>query len=236
MTTASTATVARRRGAAKSRAKHTQQAADRRDQFARLRQHGATIAQAAEQLGVSYEQARRWDVRLRDERADYAPPARSRAMEGARQKWLAKAQARHEEYLELRADGLHPQMIAQRMGVSLGTVQRYQRLYRKDAGLGSWWGQRSAELRPRILAHLQQWPGVVFSAYDVQRKLGLGTDHTYSVHAVMRDLVAQGVAELVPGLRDRGVAPNSSPVRRYRYRGDGPASNPSALADGESRL
>jgi len=217
MTAKSTATLARQRGAAKSRAKYAQQAADRREGFARLRQHGATIAEAAESMGVSYEQARRWDVRLRDEQPGYAPPARSRAMQAARQKWLAKAQARYEEYLELRAEDLHPQMIAQRMGVSLGTVQRYQRLYRQDVGLDSWWGQRSAELRPRILAHLQQWPGVVFSAYDLQRKLGLHTDHTYSVHAVMRDLVAEGVAELVPGVRDRGVAPDDTAVRRYRY-------------------
>lgn len=211
------ATLARQRGAAKSRARYAHQAADRRDKFARLRQDGATIAEAAERMSVSYEQARRWDVRLREETPGYAPPARSRAMQAAREKWLAQAQARYEEYLELRDQDLNPEAIAQRMGVSIGTVQRYQRIYRKNADIDSWWGQRSAELKPHILAHLQQWPGVVFSAYDVQRKLGLGTDHTYSVHAVMRDLIAEGVVELVPGVRDRGVALSSAPVRRYLF-------------------
>lgn len=215
----STATLARQRGAAKSRAKYAQQAADRRDEFARLRQNGATMAAAAERIGVTYRQAQRWDTQLRAENPDYAPPARRRTMQAAREKWLAKAQARYEEYLALRAQNLKPDAIAQRMGASLGTVQRYQRMYRKDTGIDSWWGQRSAELRPFIVAHLQQWPGVVFSAYDLQRKLGMqGMNYTYSVHAVMRELIAEGVTELVPGIRDRGVAPNDVPVRRYRYR------------------
>ncbi|MFI6910145.1 helix-turn-helix domain-containing protein [Nonomuraea sp. NPDC050394] len=213
------ATRARQRGATRARAAYARQAADRREEFGRLRQGGATIAQGAERMGVSYEQARRWDVQLRVEKPGYAPPARSQAMEAARQRWLAKAQARYEAYLELREQGLKPEAIAQRMGVSLGTVQRYQRIYRKHSGIGSWWGQRSAELKPRILACLQQRPGVELSAYDLQRKLSLATDHTYSVHAVMRDLIAEGLAELVPGVRDRGVAPSVAPARRYRYIG-----------------
>lgn len=214
-----TAMQARQRGAAKSRAKYAQQAATRRGEFARLRQQGATVADAAAQLGVNPRTAHGWSAQLRAERPDYAPPARPRTTQAAREKWLAKAQDRYEQYLELRAQGLHPQMIAQRMGVSLGTVQRYQRLYRKAAGIDPWWGQRSAELRPCILAHLRQWPGVVFSAHDLQRKLRLGKDHTYSVHVVMRDLIAEGLVECIPGVRDRGVAPYNAPARRYRYRG-----------------
>ncbi|NRQ40744.1 helix-turn-helix domain-containing protein [Nonomuraea sp. NN258] len=219
-----TTRTARQCGAAKSRAKYAQQAANRREKFAQLRQDGTTLAAAAEQMGVSYEQARRWDVRLREENPSYKPPARSRTMQAARQKWLAQAQARYETYLELRAQGLEHAAIAERMGVKIGTIQRYQRMYRKAAGIDTWYGQRTAELRPRILAHLQQWPGVEFSAYDLQRKLSLGKDHTPSVHAVMRDLIAEGVAELVLGVRDRGVAPNNAPARRYRYLGNGPGS------------
>lgn len=226
--TAITARSARQQGAAKSRAIYAQQAAERRDEFARLRQQGATMADAAAELGVSYRQAQRWDGQLRDERPGYVPPTRRHAMEAARAKWLAKVQARYEEYLELREQGLKPEAIAQRMGVSIGTVQRYQRIYRKSEGIDSWYGQRCAELRPRLLAHLRLWPGVEFSAYDMQRKLSLAKDHTYSVHAVMRDLVAEGLAELVPGIRDRGVAPSEAPARRYRY------LEPVAVAGGES--
>jgi transposase len=215
--TAISARLARQQGAAKSRAHYAQQAAERREEFAQLRQQGATMACAAERLGVTYRQAQRWDGQLRAERPAYTPPSRSRTMEAARQKWLAKVQARYEEYLDLREQGLTPEAIAQRMGVSIGTVQRYQRIYRKREGIDSWYGQRSAELRPRILAHLQQWPGVEFSAYDLQRKLSLAKDHTYSVHAVMRDLVAERLAELVLGVRDRGVASSEAPARRYRY-------------------
>lgn len=219
-----TATLARRRAATNARAAYAQQAASRRENFAQLRERGATIAEGAQRMGVSYEQARRWDAKLRADNPGYQPSRRRYSTPHVTRQ-MRVAEGRYQAYLELLAQGLKPERIAQRLGVKLGTVQRYQRRHRRESGIRSWWGHQYAELRPRVLAHLQQWPGVVFSAYDLERKVGLHEGgnrnaNTYTVRAIMRDLVAEGIAELLPGVCDRAVAPSNVPVRRYRFRAD----------------
>lgn len=71
MAAASAATLARRRGAAKSRKKYAEQAAGRREDYAWLREEqGHSIAQAAQRMGVSFRQAQRWEALRLQERED----------------------------------------------------------------------------------------------------------------------------------------------------------------------
>ncbi len=125
---------------------------------------------------------------------------------------------RVKEYAELRSAGETVAGAAKRMGVSYKSALHYAALLRKQEGVDSRWREWSKQARPRIVAHLRNHPQAELSSYELARVLGEDEPEnwTKSVDWILRGLIAEGVVELVPGVRDAGR--DMRPVRRYRYR------------------
>ncbi|MCF6467319.1 hypothetical protein FAF44_02680 [Nonomuraea sp. MG754425] len=117
------------------------------------------------------------------------------------------ARDRGEEIKSLVQEGLSDEAIAQRLRLTVRTVQRHK----QAAGL-TFRRCLYDEWAPRILAHLGRFPGTEFSSTDLARVL-LG-EPSGRFSSALRRLEREGRTIAVAGIRDSG----SPTVRTTRWR------------------
>lgn len=116
-----------------------------------------------------------------------------------------------EDYAFLRETGESKEMAAVRVGVTVETARKYERLLRVAAGEipppaydREPRSVRLVRVRALVIEHIHRWPGVLFSVTSLAQSLSSQLDcsartNWYDIRAVMEGLVAECLVEVVPG-------------------------------------
>ena len=115
------------------------------------------------------------------------------------------------EFQALRTSGLGVKAAARRMGVSTRSGSLYEQKLRQQTGTQP--PGVASGLRGPVLALLRAYPNRAFSACDLARHVQPGAKALTTNRGLLPRLVAQGLIEVVDGVRSPS---DRRPVRRYR--------------------